>query len=73
MNTSPDKLPDSLTLTGHRQWSGLWFGVAAMGASSGIIMVGATLIAAPAAGPNAWSTTPLGARVMIIGGCADET
>jgi hypothetical protein len=40
MNTSPDKHPDSLTLTGHRQWSGLWFGVAAMGASSGIIMVG---------------------------------
>ena len=39
MSTPPARRPDSLTLTGHRQWSGLWFGVAAMGASSGVIMV----------------------------------
>ena len=39
MSTPQGKQPDSLTLTGHRQWSGLWFGVAAMGAASGIVMV----------------------------------
>ena len=39
MSTEHSSLPSSLTLSGHRQWSGLWFGVAAMGASSGVIMV----------------------------------
>ena len=30
---------DSVTLSGHRRGTGLWFGVAAMGTASGIVMV----------------------------------
>ena len=29
----------TLTLTGHRTWAGLWFGIASMGSVSGVIMV----------------------------------
>ncbi len=39
MSTEKSSLPATLTLSGHRQWSGLWFGVAAMGAASGAVMV----------------------------------
>lgn len=39
MSTDRSSLPPTLTLSGHRQWSGLWFGVAAMGAASGVVMV----------------------------------
>jgi hypothetical protein len=30
---------DRIVLSGHRQWAGLWTGIAAMGAASGITMV----------------------------------
>ncbi|MEI7991456.1 MAG: hypothetical protein WCH93_03390 [Actinomycetota bacterium] len=39
MSTNRTSNPGSLTLSGHRPWSGLWFGVAAMGAASGVVMV----------------------------------
>lgn len=39
MSTNRPSTPGSLTLSGHRPWSGLWFGVAAMGAASGLVMV----------------------------------
>ena len=39
MSTNRTSNPGSLTLSGHRPWSGLWFGVAAMGAASGLVMV----------------------------------
>lgn len=37
--SSPDAGREPLNLSGHRQWSGLWLGVASMGAVSGVIMV----------------------------------
>ena len=29
----------TVVIAGHRKWSGLWFGIAAMGSASGIVMV----------------------------------
>lgn len=43
MSDSPSPTPaaprEPLSIGGHRQWSGLWLGVASMGAVSGVIMV----------------------------------
>lgn len=39
MSTNRPSAPGTVTLSGHRPWSGLWFGVAAMGAASGVVMV----------------------------------
>lgn len=38
MSEAPDDR-DRIVLSGHRHWAGLWTGVAAMGAASGIAMV----------------------------------
>lgn len=39
MSTNRPSPTGTVTLSGHRPWSGLWFGVAAMGAASGVVMV----------------------------------